>query len=83
MGCRSRERELLSDSDSDSLLLATMCIVGLPVHVHLTDASVYSGIFHTASLHNHCGGQFLFHLLLPNSVLLPRSTTFDELDIMI
>ncbi|KAL3821041.1 hypothetical protein ACJIZ3_006946 [Penstemon smallii] len=35
---------------TDALLLATMCIIGLPVEVHVKDGSVYSGIFHTASV---------------------------------
>lgn len=37
-------------SFSDALLFATMCIVGLPVDVHVSNGSVYSGIFHTASV---------------------------------
>ncbi|XP_054821099.1 uncharacterized protein LOC129319999 isoform X2 [Prosopis cineraria] len=51
MGCRSRE--FFSDDSSSSLcealLFATMCIIGLPVDVHVKNGSVYSGIFHTAS----------------------------------
>ncbi|XP_030542951.1 polyadenylate-binding protein-interacting protein 4 [Rhodamnia argentea] len=34
----------------ESLLYATVCIVGLPVDVHVRNGSVYSGIFHTASV---------------------------------
>ncbi|KAF8023739.1 hypothetical protein BT93_F1048 [Corymbia citriodora subsp. variegata] len=34
----------------ESLLFATVCIVGLPVDVHVRNGSVYSGIFHTASV---------------------------------
>ncbi|KAL7087908.1 hypothetical protein ACP275_13G096900 [Erythranthe tilingii] len=37
-------------SIGDALLLTTMCIVGMPVDVHAIDGSVYSGIFHTASV---------------------------------
>ncbi|XP_073280758.1 uncharacterized protein [Primulina huaijiensis] len=33
---------------SDSVLFATMCIIGMPVDVHVRDGSVYSGIFYTA-----------------------------------
>ncbi|KAL3632766.1 hypothetical protein CASFOL_025750 [Castilleja foliolosa] len=35
---------------SDALLLTTMCIIGMPVDVYAKDGSVYSGIFHTASV---------------------------------
>ncbi|KAK3424014.1 hypothetical protein EUGRSUZ_F00770 [Eucalyptus grandis] len=34
----------------ESLLLAAVCIVGLPVDVHVTNGAVYSGIFHTVSV---------------------------------
>ncbi|KAI6687492.1 hypothetical protein NL676_024320 [Syzygium grande] len=34
----------------EPLLYATVCIVGLPVDVHVKNGSVYSGIFHTASV---------------------------------
>ncbi|KAL0353635.1 UNVERIFIED_CONTAM: Polyadenylate-binding protein-interacting protein 4 [Sesamum angustifolium] len=34
----------------DALLFTTMCIIGMPVDVHAKDGSVYSGIFHTASV---------------------------------
>ncbi|KAL5972663.1 hypothetical protein ACLOJK_039468 [Asimina triloba] len=37
-----------SGSVGDELLYATMCMVGLPVHVQAKDGSLYSGIFHTA-----------------------------------
>ena len=58
MGCRNRELTEdgpLSSSLSDALLFATMCIIGLPVDVHVKDGSVYSGIFHTASVENEYG----------------------------
>ncbi|KAH1239521.1 Polyadenylate-binding protein-interacting protein 4 [Glycine max] len=43
------------DSLSEALLFTTMCIVGHPVDVHVKDGSVYSGIFHTASVHADYG----------------------------
>ncbi|XP_050217958.1 uncharacterized protein LOC126668814 [Mercurialis annua] len=50
MGLKSR-REVESETClSESLLFATMCLIGLPVDVHVRDGSVYSGIFHTASV---------------------------------
>ncbi|OMP05348.1 hypothetical protein CCACVL1_01939 [Corchorus capsularis] len=42
-------------SMNEALLLATMCIIGLPVDVHLKDGSVFSGIFHTASVEKEYG----------------------------
>ncbi|KAI3768966.1 hypothetical protein L6452_00062 [Arctium lappa] len=61
MGCRnggefqSQEDERRSSSSivNDALLLTTMCIIGFPVDVHIKDGSVYSGIFHTASVDDH------------------------------
>ncbi|KAM5585634.1 hypothetical protein ABKV19_004831 [Rosa sericea] len=60
MGCRNRELtedDAVSSSSSlsEALLFATMCIIGLPVDVHVKDGSVYSGIFHTASVENEYG----------------------------
>ncbi|XP_057949018.1 uncharacterized protein LOC131144389 isoform X3 [Malania oleifera] len=57
MGCRSRESSQDDDSVSlgEALLFTTMCIVGLPVEVHVKDGSVYSGIFHTACLEKGYG----------------------------
>ncbi|XP_028759526.1 uncharacterized protein LOC114718400 isoform X4 [Neltuma alba] len=58
MGCR---RKLFSDDSSSSsslceaLLFATLCIIGLPVDVYVKDGSVYSGIFHTASVDKDYG----------------------------
>lgn len=40
---------------SEALLLSTMSIIGLPVEVHIKDGSIFSGIFHTASLHKGYG----------------------------
>ncbi|XP_039130416.1 uncharacterized protein LOC120266830 [Dioscorea cayenensis subsp. rotundata] len=33
-----------------SLLFTTMCLIGLPVEVQVTDGSIFSGVFHTARL---------------------------------
>lgn len=58
MGCRDRDfsgNEDPSSSLSEALLLATMSIIGLSVDVHAKDGSVYSGIFHTASVENDYG----------------------------
>lgn len=61
MGCRnwgflSVEENAIADSLSDALLFATMCIIGLPVDVHVKDGSIYSGIFHTACVDDDYGG---------------------------
>ncbi|RVW40194.1 Transposon TX1 uncharacterized 149 kDa protein [Vitis vinifera] len=52
MGARAREfsDDGVSPSLSEALVFATMCIIGLPVEVHVKDGSVYSGILHTACL---------------------------------
>ncbi|XP_020584696.1 polyadenylate-binding protein-interacting protein 4-like [Phalaenopsis equestris] len=54
MGCRNGEAEttleMRATTSGDALLLATMCSVGRPVEVQVKDGSIYSGIFHTASL---------------------------------
>ncbi|XP_038906325.1 polyadenylate-binding protein-interacting protein 4-like [Benincasa hispida] len=58
MGCRNREfseDETSSSTLSEALLFATMCLIGLPVEVHIKDGSVYSGIFHTACVENEYG----------------------------
>ncbi|KAI8012549.1 Polyadenylate-binding protein-interacting protein 4 [Camellia lanceoleosa] len=59
MGYRNRElhgQEIaVPASFSDALLFTTMCIIGLPVDVHVKDGSVYSGIFHTACVENDYG----------------------------
>ncbi|PIM99291.1 hypothetical protein CDL12_28216 [Handroanthus impetiginosus] len=39
----------------DALLFTTMCIIGMPVDVHVKDGSVYSGIFYTASIDEEYG----------------------------
>ncbi|PON65217.1 Ataxin 2, SM domain containing protein [Parasponia andersonii] len=61
MVCRDREfpgnespssSSSSSSSTSEDLLYATLCLVGLHVDVQVRDGSVYSGVFHTASLEN-------------------------------
>ncbi|KAJ4975223.1 hypothetical protein NE237_000329 [Protea cynaroides] len=44
-----------SASVSDALLFTTMCIIGVPVEVQVKDGSIYSGIFHTASVEKDYG----------------------------
>ncbi|GLT59389.1 hypothetical protein SLA2020_322100 [Shorea laevis] len=44
-----------SPSSTESLLFATLCLIGLPVDVHVKDGSVYSGVFHTASVEKGYG----------------------------
>ncbi|KAL2944569.1 Polyadenylate-binding protein-interacting protein 4 [Bienertia sinuspersici] len=50
----STEEETIA-SLSEALLFTTMCIIGLPVEVHIKDGSIFSGIFHTASVDNGYG----------------------------
>ncbi|XP_011010329.1 PREDICTED: uncharacterized protein LOC105115198 isoform X3 [Populus euphratica] len=40
---------------NEALLFATMCIIGLPVDVHIRDGSVYFGTFHTVSFDKENG----------------------------
>lgn len=40
---------------NETLLIATMCIIGLQVHVHVKDGSVFSGLFYTASFEKGFG----------------------------
>ncbi|ESQ54572.1 hypothetical protein EUTSA_v10025144mg [Eutrema salsugineum] len=49
---RKMEDDDSSSSLNEALLVATVCIIGLQVHVHVNDGSVFSGIFYTASLEN-------------------------------
>ncbi|XP_010545863.1 PREDICTED: uncharacterized protein LOC104818102 [Tarenaya hassleriana] len=60
---------LSSSSLNEALLFATMCIVGLQVHVHVKDGSVYSGIFYTASVENGFG------VVLKNAKLTKKGTS--------
>ncbi|PKA63723.1 hypothetical protein AXF42_Ash017007 [Apostasia shenzhenica] len=60
MGCRNGEGDLLGEVPSaastiDALLLATVCAVGLPVEVQVKDGSLYTGLFHTASVDDGYG----------------------------
>ncbi|PSR95610.1 Polyadenylate-binding protein [Actinidia chinensis var. chinensis] len=59
MGCRNRnlhgEESVAPNSLSDALLFTTMCIIGLPVDVHVKDGSIYTGIFHAARVENDYG----------------------------
>lgn len=48
----SRSSPSSSSSLNEALLISTMCIIGLQVHVHIKDGSVFSGIFYTISLEN-------------------------------
>ncbi|XP_031248169.1 uncharacterized protein LOC116105948 [Pistacia vera] len=57
MGYKNRTEQETNNSSSlsEALLFATMCIIGLPVDVHVKDGSVYSGIFYTASVEKDYG----------------------------
>lgn len=65
MGYKNRTEHETNNSFSlsEALIFATMCIIGLPVEVHVKDGSVYSGIFYTASVEKDYGiFPFLFLL---------------------
>ncbi|XP_040987917.1 uncharacterized protein LOC121235639 isoform X4 [Juglans microcarpa x Juglans regia] len=78
MGCR--DREFLNDetsyssspSLSEALILATMCIIGLPVDVHVKDGSVYSGLFHTSSVEDDYG------IVLKNASLTKKGKSYSN-----
>ncbi|XVF03885.1 hypothetical protein REPUB_Repub05bG0031700 [Reevesia pubescens] len=55
MGLKNRAEEEKNCSINEALLFATMCIIDLPVDVHLKDGTVFSGIFHTASVEKEYG----------------------------
>ncbi|XVF34007.1 hypothetical protein REPUB_Repub18cG0020200 [Reevesia pubescens] len=57
---------------NEALVFATMCIIGLPVDVHLKDDSVYSGIFHTASVEKEYGCVLLFSIVLKKAKLTKK-----------
>ncbi|XP_010433419.1 PREDICTED: uncharacterized protein LOC104717534 [Camelina sativa] len=60
----------LSSSLKESVLIeATMTIIGLQVHVHVKDGSVFSGIFYTASLDNGFG------VVLKNARIIKKGTS--------
>lgn len=52
----AEKEKTISDSLNDALLFATICIIGLPVDVHVKDGSIYSGIFYTACVDDDYGG---------------------------
>ncbi|KAL1203020.1 Polyadenylate-binding protein-interacting protein 4 [Cardamine amara subsp. amara] len=58
-----------SSSLNESLLIATMCIIGLRVHVHLKDGSVFSGIFFTSSVDTGFG------IVLKNAKITKKGTS--------
>lgn len=60
MGNRNWAEAETESSLSEALLFAIMCIIGLPVDVHVRDGSVYSGIFYTASVDKDFGEFFFF-----------------------
>ncbi|XP_035543323.1 polyadenylate-binding protein-interacting protein 4 isoform X1 [Juglans regia] len=78
MGCR--DREFLNDetsyssspSLSEALILATICIIGLPVDVHVKDGSVYSGLFHTSSVEDDYG------IVLKNASLTKKGKSYSN-----
>ncbi|KAB5521689.1 hypothetical protein DKX38_026008 [Salix brachista] len=55
MGYRNRAEAETEACLNEALLFATMCILGLPVDVHVRDGSVYFGTFHTASFDKENG----------------------------
>ncbi|XP_010443082.1 PREDICTED: uncharacterized protein LOC104726023 isoform X2 [Camelina sativa] len=55
-----------SASMSEALLISTMCIIGLQIHVHIHDGSVFSGVFFTISLDNQ------FSIVLKNARLTKK-----------
>ena len=59
MGYKNRAEAETEACLNEALLFATMCIIGLPVDVHIRDGSVYFGTFHTASFDKENGECFL------------------------
>ncbi|PSR96285.1 Polyadenylate-binding protein [Actinidia chinensis var. chinensis] len=59
MVCRNRnlngEESVDPNSLRDALLFTTMCIIGLPVDVHVKDGSIFTGIFHAARVEDDYG----------------------------
>ncbi|KFK27089.1 hypothetical protein AALP_AA8G332500 [Arabis alpina] len=58
-----------SSSLNEALLISTMCIIGLQVHVHIEDGSIFSGIFYTISLDNEFG------IVLKNAKITKKGTS--------
>ncbi|KAL1206490.1 Polyadenylate-binding protein-interacting protein 3 [Cardamine amara subsp. amara] len=64
---RSASRSSSSSLLNEALLIdSTMCIIGLQVHVHINDGSIFSGIFYTISLENE------FSIVLKNAKLIKK-----------
>ena len=65
MVCRNRnlngEESVDPNSLRDALLFTTMCIIGLPVDVHVKDGSIFTGIFHAARVEDDYGTFAAFH----------------------
>ncbi|XP_011013194.1 PREDICTED: uncharacterized protein LOC105117280 isoform X3 [Populus euphratica] len=55
MGYKNRAEAETEACLNEALLFATMCIIGLPVDVHIRDGSVYFGTFHTVSFDKENG----------------------------
>lgn len=56
----------------DALLFTTMCIIGMSVDVHAKDGSVYSGIFHTASVDKDYGSFLIMSSSLHGTFMIFR-----------
>uniref|UniRef100_A0A1J3J2R2 Polyadenylate-binding protein-interacting protein 4 n=1 Tax=Noccaea caerulescens TaxID=107243 RepID=A0A1J3J2R2_NOCCA len=54
---------------NEALLNSTMRIIGFPVHVHIKDGSIFSGIFFTISVENEFG------IVLKNAKLTKKGTS--------
>jgi hypothetical protein len=63
-----------SSSLNEALLISTMCIIGLQVHVHINDGSVFSGIFYTVSLENE------FSIVLKNAKLTKKGRSKSNVE---
>ncbi|XP_019183485.1 PREDICTED: uncharacterized protein LOC109178313 isoform X2 [Ipomoea nil] len=74
MGCRKgalAEEEnaaAAAAAVSEVLLFTTMCIIGLPVDVHVKDGSIYSGIFHTACVEDS------YAIVLKKAMMVKKGT---------
>ncbi|KAK7860543.1 polyadenylate-binding protein-interacting protein 4 [Quercus suber] len=77
MGRRNREyinddTSSSSSSLSEALIFATLCIIGLPVDVHVRDGSVYTGIFHTACVEEEYG------IVLKNARMTKKGKSYSN-----
>ncbi|XP_031116396.1 uncharacterized protein LOC116020072 [Ipomoea triloba] len=73
MGCRKgglaeEENAAAAAAVSEVLLFTTMCIIGLPVDVHVKDGSIYSGIFHTACVEDS------YAIVLKKAMMVKKGT---------